>query len=88
MKKLDILNSLEKMKITESMQVYDQNAYHWNHAVGPYGNVGNVSPVCAADLCNKYDIPWYTDGWPYSSGIKVYCESDELWHKIIKLSKV
>ena len=72
----------------KSMQMYDQNAYPWNRCVGPYGNVGNVSPVCAADLCNKYDIPWYTDGWPYSSGIKVYCESDELWHKIIKLSKV
>ena len=85
--KLDILNSLEKMKMTESMQVYNPKAYPWNHAVGPHGNMGNISPFFVSLNCNKYGIPWYTYGSPNTSGIKVYCASDELWKKNLAQSK-
>lgn len=56
--KLDILNSLEKMKMTESMQVYIPKAYPWNHAVGPHGNMGNISPFFVSLDCNKYGITY------------------------------
>ena len=69
------------------MQIYNENAYPWNRSVGPYGNMGNISPMIVADLCDEYDIPWYTTGWPYASGLRAYCESDETWKKIIELSK-
>ena len=46
------------MKMTESMQVYDQNAYPWNHAVGPHGNMGNISPFFVSLDCNKYGIAY------------------------------
>ena len=63
----------------ECMQVYDYNAYDWNHCIGPHGNMGKVSPQIASELCNRFEVPWYTDEWPYSSGIKIYCDNDELW---------
>ena len=69
------------------MQIYDENAYPWNRSVGPYGNMGNISPMIVADLCDKYSIPWYTTAWPYASGLRAYCESDETWTKIIELSQ-
>ena len=54
------------------MQIYDENAYPWNRSVGPYGNMGNISPMIVADLCDKYSIPWYTTAWPYASGLRAY----------------
>ena len=69
------------------MQVYDYNKYAWNHGIGPNGNMGGICPQIMAELCDKYDIPWYTMGWPYASGLRAYCESDETWKKIIELSK-
>ena len=69
------------------MQVYDYNKYTWNKAVGPYGNMGRVSPQIICGLCDKYDIPWYTYGSPNTSGIKVYCEDDGLWKKILTIAK-
>lgn len=69
------------------MQVYDYNKYTWNHSIGPNGNMGRICPQIMAELCDKYDIPWYTYGNPNTSGIKVYCEDDELWHKLLNMSK-
>ena len=43
--------------------------------------------ITVGELCDKYGIPWYTYGSPNTSGIKVYCESDELWKKILAQSK-
>ena len=69
------------------MQVYNRDEYVWNRCVGPNGNMGKVSPQIVADLCDKYNIPWYTYGQPYSSGITAYCKDDELWKKILAESK-
>lgn len=69
------------------MQIFNYNEYDWNHCVGPYGNMGRVDPTTVSELCNKYDIPWYTDGWPHASGVKIYCKSDELWKHILSMSK-
>ena len=49
--------------------------------------MGGICPQIMAELCDKYDIPWYTYGNPNTSGIKVYCEDDELWHKLLNISK-
>lgn len=67
------------------MQVYDYNAYKWNHAISA-SNIAGVDPQVASELCDDYGVPWYTYGCPYTSGIKVYCESDELWKRIISES--
>ena len=69
------------------MQIYDEKAYNWNKGVAPEGNMAGVHPRKVADLCDKYGIPWFTEGWPYSSGLKAYCVDDDLWRKIIQLSK-
>ena len=69
------------------MQIYDEKAYNWNKGVAPEGNMAGVHPQNVADLCDKYEIPWFTTGWPYSSGLSAYCLDNELWRKIIKLSK-
>ena len=70
------------------MQVFDYNAYEWTYAIAPAGNMGRVDPQTAADKCDVYGVPWYTDGWPYASGIKVYCESDDIWRRILAESKI
>ena len=69
------------------MQIFNYNAYDWNRAIAPYGNMAKVDPQTAADLCDYYGLPWYTDGWPYASGIKVRCDSDDLWKEILAKSK-
>ena len=69
------------------MQIYDYKEYDWNRCVGPAGNLGKVNPTTVAKLCDRYEIPWYTDGWPHASGLHAYCNDDELWHKIIQMSK-
>lgn len=46
------------MKMTESMQVYIPKAYPCNHAVGPHGNMGNISPFFVSLDCNKYGITY------------------------------
>ena len=69
------------------MQIHDYKQYDWNRCVGPYGNMGRVDPQRVADLCDNYGLPWYTDGWPYASGVKVYCENYELWCNILQMSK-
>ena len=51
-----------------------------------YGNTAKVDPQTAADLCDYHGLPWYTDGWPYTSGIKVCCDSDDLWKEILAKS--
>lgn len=70
------------------MQIYNYGQYNWNRCVGPHGNMGKVSPEKVAKECDKLGIPWYSDGCPYSSGIKVYCESNDIWNEIIKKSKL
>lgn len=69
------------------MEIYDPHAYDWNRFVGPHGNLAKIDPTSVADLCNTHGLPWYSTGWPYSSGIKVYCESDKLWREILNKSK-
>ena len=69
------------------MQIYDEKAYNWNRGVAPEGNMAGVHPRKVADLCDKYGIPWFTEGWPYSSGLKAYCVDNNLWKKIIAWSK-
>ena len=70
------------------MRIYDYHAYDWTNSIAPAGNMGKVDPQIASELCDKYEVPWYTDGWPYASGIKVYCESKELWTRILSESKL
>lgn len=69
------------------MQIYKWNEYDWNHCVGPHGNMGKVEPQWVADECDRRGIPWYTDGWPYSSGVKVYCEDEDVWRDILNKCK-
>ena len=69
------------------MQVYNKSSYKWNRRVGPFGNSGRVDPQIVSELCDKYQIPWYTSAWPYASGIKAYCESSDLWRNIIDSAK-
>lgn len=65
----------------------NENAYEWNHAVGPSGNLGGVDPCQVAYYCDLYGVPWSTSAWPYSSGVKMYCD-DNTFRKIINQSKV
>ena len=63
--KLDILNSLEKMKMTESMHVYDPKAYPWNHAVGPLGDeecYPYYEPPVDYDAYDEYELSVYYIG--------------------------
>lgn len=69
------------------MRIYNYNDFDWNRVVAPHGNLGGVDPSKAADLCDKWGIPWYTTGWPYSSGISAYCLDDKIWNRIIKMAK-
>ena len=61
------------------MQVFNYNAYDWNRAIAPYGNMAKVDPQTAADLCDYYGL--------HASGIKVCCDSDDLWKEILAKSK-
>jgi hypothetical protein len=69
------------------MQITNYKAFDWNRGVAPEGNLAGVHPQKVADLCDELGIPWWTSGWPYSSGLYAFCVSDEIWSKIIKMSK-
>lgn len=69
------------------MQIYDYNAYEWNRGVAPHGNMGRVDPTELSRLLDKHGIPWYTSGWPYSSGLSAYCVDDELWRQLCNLAR-
>lgn len=62
------------------------NAGREVYTIGPYGNLGDVNPSLAAIMCDEMDIKWYTTGWPYSSGINMFCNKDE-YDKIIGYAK-
>ena len=71
------------------MRIYgeDVKAFDWNRCIAPAGNMGHVDPQRAADLCDKFGVPWMTEGWPYSSGIKAYCLDDKIWNRIVKMAR-
>ena len=69
------------------MQFYNEKQFDWNRAVAPAGNMAGLNPQRVADVCDKFGVPWYTEGWPYTSGIKAFCMDDKIWNRIIKLSK-
>ena len=70
------------------MRVFNRDAFNWNHRIAPEGNMGRVSPVLVAQWCDTFQVPWYSDGETYSSGILVYCYRRELWQKILASSKL
>ena len=69
------------------MQIYNENEYEWNRGVAPEGNLAGVHPQKVADLCDKFEIPWFTRGWPYASGLYAYCQNETLWKRIIAAAK-
>lgn len=69
------------------MRFYDANAWEWNRCVAPAGNMAGLNPQRVADVCDKFGVPWYTEGSPYTSGIKALCMDDKIWKRIINLSK-
>ena len=73
--------------ILKTTRVYDEKAYDWNRAVASAGNMAGIDPTYLAWLLDKNGIPWYTTGWPYSSGLRAYCDDDKLWNELIKKSK-
>lgn len=57
------------------------------HVVGPHGNLAGIDPQDVADYCDKHGYFWFSEGWPYSSGIH-FKLPDEEWAKLrVKLSK-
>ena len=72
------------MRITDKEDI---KRFEWNRCVGPHGNLGGVDPQVAADLCDRWGIPWYSTSWPYSGGISAYCLDDKIWNRIIKMAK-
>jgi len=69
------------------MQIYRHEDFDWNRGVGPFGNMAGIDPRLVAIECDNFGIPWWTSSWPYSGGISAYCTDDELWERIIELSK-
>ena len=47
------------------------------HGIGPHGNMGNVDPSQAAWKADQIGVKWFTTGWPYSSGISLFCNQEQ-----------
>lgn len=69
------------------MRIYDYDAYKWNKGVAA-SNLAKVDPQLLSELLDKNNIPWYSEGEPYTSGISVYCEDKELFKKLCNECKL
>ena len=68
------------------MRVYDYNAYKWTGCVAP-GNMAGIDPHAFSKLLDKHDIPWHSDGSPYTSGLVFFCDDKELQKNLLEQSR-
>lgn len=68
------------------MRIFNYYEYEWTGCVAA-ANMARIDPHRFSKLLDKHGIPWYTDGSPYTSGVKYYCTDKELLQELFKQSK-
>ncbi len=56
------------------------------HVIGPHGNVGGADPSWAACKADLMDVRWFSESWPSSAGISLFC-TEEQYQLIRKFAK-